>query len=99
MTMLCSAGHTLTYDWTIGEQLSPEQAVRDLNGVIESDFLAVLAERNLAYKGAYVELGAALASGKPVYIIGQGMDECLFLKHPLVSYVAGVEEIIERLRG
>lgn len=73
--------------------------MRDLNGVTDADILVVLAERDLPYKGAFVELGAALASGIPTYIIGTGMKGCLFLRHPLVSFVGGIEEIIGRLRG
>ena len=93
MLELSRAGHTISYDWTVNEQISPVQAMADLRGVYDADFLVVIFEKDAAYKGSFVELGAALALGKPVYALGHAMDlyqreagwgGCLFLAHPNV---------------
>ena len=83
-----AAGYHVTYDWTQSEQFSQEQAIADLRGVLQADFVVVLAEQHVAYKGTYVELGAALASGTTVYLVGNGMDACVFANHPLVRRMA-----------
>lgn len=88
MDALVKRGHHITYDWTVQGQESAQQAIADLQGVLSADYLVVLAEHNRSYRGVYVELGFALAAGKPVLLVGDGLDECLFTRHPLVSKVA-----------
>ena len=88
MDALVKRGHHITYDWTVQEQELPQQAIADLQGVFSADYLVVLAEHHRPYRGVYVELGAALACGRPVLLVGDGLDECLFIRHPLVSKVA-----------
>ena len=97
MNLLRQAGHVITYDWTVSDLETPEQAEFDLSGVVEADALILMVEHQAQYKGTYVELGAALASSIPVYVVGHGMDKCLFLKHPLVCRVASVHSLLERL--
>ena len=84
MRYLEGRGHEVTYDWTVQEQESAEQAIADINGVLRAERLVILAHQTLPYRGVYVELGAALASCVPVYLVGDGLDLCLFSKHPLV---------------
>lgn len=93
MLELSRAGHLVSYDWTINEQGSALQAIADLRGVQDADFLIAIFEKDAAYKGAFVELGAALALGKPVYVLGhaadlvklpEGWGGCLFIAHPNV---------------
>lgn len=84
MDALVAAGHTITYDWTHGEQISREQAELDKRGVMTADALVVIAERDLAYKGTYVEFGIAVARGIPIYIEGNAIDGCIFTKLPEV---------------
>lgn len=92
------AGHTITYDWTIHEDDNPQmQALKCLGGVIDADMFIFLAERALPYKGAFVEMGAALTHGKPVLVIGDAIDSCIFMKMGFVSKVANVKEFIEGL--
>ena len=91
LALLRSAGHHITYDWTVWEQESTEQALADLSGVLNADCLIVLAEQDLPYKGTYVELGAALAAGLTIYLVGDGLDACLFSKHPDVQKLSLVQ--------
>jgi hypothetical protein len=42
------------------------------------------------FKGAFIEIGAALASGKPVFLVGK--YEETFIHHPLVTSCKTMEE-------
>ena len=89
-------GHVITYNWTISEQASEEQAIKDLAGVINCDALVFLAEEEYPYTGALIEVGAAMGLGKPVYVIGSAsVTRTLFFKHPLVRH--GVDTFIEEV--
>lgn len=82
-------GHIITVDWTWHEKEDvgyPSQyAVEDIVGASACDAYVGLFEKDVAYKGALVEMGAALSSGKKVYIIGHAIDSCLFVGHPFVQ--------------
>lgn len=55
----------------------------------ECDALIVYREYGDVLKGAFIETGSALASGKPVYAVGfSGNDS--FLNHPLVTDCSSV---------
>lgn len=84
MGMLELSGHEITYDWTHQEVDTRTQAIRDLRGVVDADVYVGIFEEEASYKGALVEMGAALALGKPVYILGDwsGIDQCIFFRHP-----------------
>ena len=86
MYMLQAVGHEITYDWTTCEVSNRQQAILDLRGVADADVFVGIFEQEASYKGALVELGAALALGKPVYILGDASvtRDCIFLKHPHV---------------
>lgn len=78
---LVAAGHTITYDWTTDEVAGPTQAINDMTGVLTADVFVLIAEEDVAYCGAVAELGMALASGIPVYVLGTALDDrCIFLK-------------------
>jgi hypothetical protein len=81
MSILVKLGHTITYDWTQHDDAddSYECALADLNGVAEANYIVVIADKLLSYRGVFVEIGAALALNKPVYIIGDGLIGCVFL--------------------
>lgn len=84
--VLKAHGHTVTFDWTRrADELETEaNAVADIAGVREADALVVVMEREHTYRGTWVEVGAALISGKPVYCIGGGPHtDTVFTKHPL----------------
>ncbi len=84
MRQMVAEGHEITFDWTHSEQFSPEQAACDMRGVKDADALVFVAEKDLPFKGAYVEMGMALAWGKPIYLIGTGIDACIFTVLPNV---------------
>lgn len=54
-----------------------------------ADALVVYRERGEVLKGAYVEVGAALSSGVPVYAVG--CSDVTFINHPLVRQVPTLE--------
>ena len=84
--MLIATGHHISFDWTIYQigTLS-DQAKLDMEGVRVADVYIGVFLRNLSYRGALAELGAALALNKRVIIIGHGADRCLFTYHPTVE--------------
>ncbi len=87
MSLMRENGHTITYDWTTNEQESAEQASADFQGVVTADALVFLAEKPyVSTGGAMVEFGAALACKLPVYVIGSGIDRCIFTKLPTCIY-------------
>jgi hypothetical protein len=86
----------LTYDWSEHGQLGKEAQDRwasiaedEIDGVVNADYLILLLPGG---RGAHIELGAALATGKPTFIIGSQTDfdkgtygyPCLFYNHPCV---------------
>lgn len=88
MDLLKQAGCLITHDWVAADIASRKQAMLDLRGVADCDVFIGIFDQEVAYKGALVELGAALALGKPVYIVGNwsGMQECIFFKHPGIRF-------------
>lgn len=83
---LTAWGHQITFRWWEVQAPKQEKAVMDLAGVHEADALVVLFEYDLPYRGAFVEFGVALGAGKPIFILGNAIDEdmCVFVAHPLV---------------
>lgn len=78
-------GHEITHEWWLSEEKTAEQALRDLQGVQEADaVIAVFTHDDYPYRGTWVEVGYALALGKPVYIVGTAGDQCIFVHHPNV---------------
>ena len=93
MTSLRLAGHTITFDWTHGEQLSAEQANLDVQGVLDAEALVFIAEIPLRYCGALVEFGLALGRGIPIYVMGHCIDQCIFMQLPQVH--RGIEDLLK----
>lgn len=112
------AGHQITHDWVINEasannfiedKSTPEaqaesahRAQLDLQGVLAADAHVVCTNNQVAGKGMYVELGAALAAqqlqGRPkIYLLGAANHPTIFYYHPAVQPVATIDELIERL--
>jgi len=96
---LIEKGHEITCDWTYHEKDDPgypvTYAVEDIEGVKNCDVYVGVFVSDLNYKGALVEMGAALATFKTVCIIGHAIDSCLFREHPLVGWYDTVEEFLE----
>lgn len=83
---LRAAGHTITHDWT----MEPVGAVRldcalmDKQGVLDAEAYVGVFEKDLPYKGAMSELGIAVATGIPIYILGTFCDNNIFTALPEV---------------
>jgi hypothetical protein len=79
-----SMGHTISHKWyeveTAYMEDAPKHAREDFEGVRKCDIFAAIFVENFAYLNVYVELGAALAFGKLVCIIGHADDKCLFTR-------------------
>lgn len=85
------AGHVITYDW-LGAPDQPSAAVAydEIEGVRTADAVVVVAHPLGC--GLWVELGAALALGKRVLLIGD--TDCPFAPHALVErYVLAVDAL------
>lgn len=87
MDELESLGHVIAEDWTKHTDLNQAliYAVRDTNGVKNSDALVEIMINPNTYQGAWVEFGIAIACDKPIYLIGDAGDDCIFTKYPLVT--------------
>jgi hypothetical protein len=100
MRLLQSYGHEVTFDWTTIPHLRPYEenaeasaraAALELAGVQDADVLVLVShDRGV---GMFVELGAALALGKPVVAVARPPARTMFFFHPLVSCVPGVDEV------
>lgn len=107
--VLKSLGWKHTYDWTVhgsvqgeGEARLTEVAEYELNGVRKADIVIVLLPGG---RGTHVELGAALALGKRVYIWAETNEyflhderTCVFYWNNRVTRVVGdIKLLIEVL--
>ena len=78
MQQVRQAGHTITHDWTTYEAKYTDKAqkmtvcsAKDIEGVRNCDiFVALMTDPEYPYRGTFTELGAAIALGKMVYVIG-----------------------------
>jgi len=96
---LKAQGWVRTFAWT-GDELDPHRhadiAVAELTGVREADVLIVLLPGG---RGTHVEIGAALALGKPVILHAPNYDTlkkpypCVFHYHPSVKLL--VSEVLD----
>jgi hypothetical protein len=84
-------GHRITVDWTNHTQEDNEHlreyAIEDIKGATHAHVAIFIMERNHKYKGCWVEMGAALAKGRKVFIIGRAGDSCVFVNHPRVRII------------
>ncbi len=104
MEGLKNGGHEITLDWTRIGHLKPydenpsasaKAAVLEVQGVKEADALVLVAhDRGI---GMYVELGVALGTGKPVYLLSSRPSRTMFFHHPLVARVTSLSELVEKL--
>lgn len=94
MSIFEKAGHTITRDWTRVLGQTRENAEGDLQGVIDCDVYIGLFGENVAYKGTYVEFGAALVLGKRVIVVGRVLQNCIFFQHPRVERVETVDQAL-----
>lgn len=98
---LKAAGCAITYDWTThvdNAALELDQqacALADAKGVLDADALLLI--RVPEMRGAYVEMGMALARGIPVHIVQGDRGEVaaqVFEHHPLVRVHGGIADAV-----
>lgn len=95
MALLKEKCHEITHDWTVETVESRQCVLNDINGVKAADALIVVLEQDLKYVGTLMEIGAALALGKPVYVLGDApITNYMFFRHPLVRKIKSLEEIL-----
>jgi hypothetical protein len=86
----------ITYDWTRAEGNMPEGgwdghpdlgrqiAVSEVEACKDADLTIILMPPDGGGLGCWIEMGAALASGGRVYVVGPGRDS-VFWQHPNVE--------------
>ena len=92
------AGHEITLDWTNDPSEGVDAAIADLQAVEKADALIIIPHPRS--KGAYTELGAALALRKQVFILQKEPlteDQCVFLFHPLAMQVISLPALLNVL--
>jgi nucleoside 2-deoxyribosyltransferase len=107
---LAKLGHEITYDWTphgpvyrSGLERIREIAELETKGVLDADVVIVLWPSG---RGTHVELGMAIAAGKPVIFISSlqahheaTTETCAFYHHPLVKRGRFLGDILKILNG
>lgn len=93
------AGHQITFDWTgcSDEGMEAEAkakywmqcAERDRRGVIDCDVFILLCRPEM--RGAWVELGVALATNKKIILVGSGR-ETVFTEATGIFHVDTLEQ-------
>ncbi len=86
-------GWEQTYDWTVHGLVTDrnqleEISLREIHGVIDADVLFVLLP---GARGTHTELGAAIATCRPIVILAHNQEAferdghlCVFYRHPMV---------------
>lgn len=106
---LTSLGHIVTYDWTqhgpvypLGVDVIREVAEKEIQGVIDADYVIVLWPGG---RGTHAELGAAIAANKSVIFYSPVDDHhkatketCAFYHHPNVKRFDQLESMMQYLR-
>ena len=90
-------GYELTLDWTDHEYPTARRtlakwAADDLTAASNAETLIALMEVTHDYKGAWCEIGACLATGGIIIILGHGSDSAIFLNHPRIIQYNSWEE-------
>lgn len=71
--------------------------VRCISEASRADALIVYRESGEILKGAFIEVGAALANGRRVFAIG--CQDLSFVNHPLVTQVYWVNDALKEILG
>lgn len=104
-------GHEITYDWTGPEgetrrdwsghrEEACEIAQREVDGVASADAVALVGygceEQNKGGLGCFIEVGMALAAGKPVAVWGPARESVFWYLPNVYRHVNGLD-VVERL--
>src|SRR5687768_7079977 len=89
---LKAAGHAIIHDWTREPKTWSRAAVAlaDRQAVMDAEAYVGVFEKDLPYKGAFTEMGIAIAKNIPIYILGNAADANIFLDLPWIK--RGIEE-------
>ena len=100
-------GYELTFDWTVYPIIADPYvmytiAMKEIDAIKAADFIVVLLPGG---RGTHTELGAALALGKPVFLVAPHPQQLLdsqglpnpFYYHSLVKMVSRIESIPSRV--
>lgn len=107
MHLLQQQGHAITHDWTreSAEGMEGQErddylarcAAADVNGVLTAQAILMLHQPNM--RGAYIELGIALARGIRVFVVDGLRDDWtripIFYRLPHVIHTASVDDAVE----
>jgi len=109
---LRSAGHEVTTDWTLTDDVPEAEreakrdyvrsvVKRDFEGILEADVFLLLSEPSEG-RSMYVELGIAIAmydvARRPlVFVVGPRTNHAAFYFHPSVQRVNSIDEVFERV--
>ena len=96
---LDSRHHEIMADWTSHPKHAHnrEYAIGAISGIKYCDLLIAYMKNDWNYKGAWVEIGAALSLNIEVYVIGDKGDSIVFMHHPLVTKFISIEEVMSFL--
>ena len=98
MYALIEHGHSITEDWTHStEENNIKAALADKRGVEECDTFIGLFNINANYKGAYIELGMAIALDKEIIIIGPHADRSTFIHLPGIHKYATIADFVKSI--
>lgn len=96
MYALIEHGHTITEDWTHSlEENNNNAAVACWQGVVNCEVFIGLFDKPYQFKGAYVELGIAIALHKIIVIIGHHADAQTFIHLSWLHKFETIEEFLE----
>lgn len=97
---LVAAGHEVTSRWITDpehELYGPNnEAEVDLQDVWEANVLVLFVDQcgDRPGRGKYVELGLALAWGKPVVLVGKAED-CVFYRLNRMTRLATIQDLVD----
>ncbi len=93
-------------EWQAGASSSMADLwLRCISEAASADFLVLYAHRDETLKGALIEVGAALAAGRPVYVCpgsewsGEAGRIGSWANHPLVTFASDPDDAIEDWRA
>jgi hypothetical protein len=109
MRRITDAGHTITFDWTIGredehtmsEAELTARAIYDIDGVRTADLVIVYMQPKMADKGmtgAAIEMGAALVMRTPVVVVEEeAAFDHFFKHHTAITKVPTMQDALDML--
>ena len=106
MEELRRAGYEITHDWTVYRGAAYMKAEADLEGIKAADVLiSLMDDPKYAYRGTFTEMGAALALGKPIFVVSPPdqddayyMSNC-FYHHPNLRHFPTWESLWQQQGG